>query len=283
VAHPQIVMFARLATENAQPTRVIAGQGTLLARTMHDIRYDAVNDEILVANPFAQAIMVFRGGAQGEEPPIRIIQGPNAGIVAQVDRLDVDPVHDEILVPNHDQILVYPRTGNGDVAPIRVIKGPDTQLDDVESIAVDPVNDIIVVAGARPAAAPGQTGGGGQTEGGGGELILFRRTANGNAKPLGIIVGPKTEIVRINQIQIHNGWIIATQPGKYEEQEPEGVFVGVWSIHDRGDAAPRWKLGGPNTAMKKPRGVVLNPAHKELIVADMRLNTILTYYFPELF
>jgi len=250
---------------------------------MHDIRYDAVNDEILVANPFAQAIMTFRGGAQGEEPPIRIIQGPKTEIVAQVDRLDVDTVNNEIFVPNHDQILVYPRTGNGDVAPIRIIKGPDTQLDDVESIAVDPVSNIIVVAGARPAAAPGQTGSGGQTEGGGGELILFRRTDNGNARPLGIIVGPKTEIVRINQIQIHNGWIIATQPGKYEEQEPEGVFVGVWSIHDRGDVAPRWKLGGPNTQMKKPRGVVLNPMHKELIVADMRLNTILTYYFPELF
>ena len=283
MAHPQIVIFARMAGENAQPSRVIAGQRTLLSRTMHDIRYDAVNDEILVANPFAQAIMTFRGGAEGEEPPIRVIQGPNTEIQAQVDRLDVDPINDEIFVPNHDQILVYPRTGNGDVAPIRIIKGPDTHLDDVESIAVDPVSNLIVVAGARPAAAPGQTGGGGQTEGGGGELILFRRSDNGNVQPLGVIGGPLAEIVRINQIQIHNGWIVATQPGKYEEQEPEGVFVGVWSIHDRGNVAPRWKLGGENTEIKKPRGVVLNPAHKEMIVADMRLNTILTYYFPELF
>ena len=59
MAHPQIVIFARMAGENTQPARVIAGQRTLLARTMHDIRYDAVNDEILVANPFAQAIMTF--------------------------------------------------------------------------------------------------------------------------------------------------------------------------------------------------------------------------------
>ena len=275
-----------MAGENATPTRVIAGQKTLLARTMHDIRYDAVHDEILVANPFAQAILTYRGSAQGEEAPIRIIQGPNTQIVAQVDRLDVDPVHNEIFVPNHDQILVYPRDGNGDVAPIRVIKGPDTQLDDVESIAVDPVNNVIVVAGARPAQAPGQTGGGGQVEdGSGGGFILFRRTDNGNAKPLGVIAGPKTGIVRINQIQMQpfKGWIIATQPGKYEEQEPEGVFVGVWSIRDRGDVPPRWKLGGPKSGMKKPRGAVLNPKHKELIVADMRLNTILTYYFPEIF
>src|SRR3970282_567885 len=101
-----------------------------------------------------------------------------------------------------DSIRVCPPPGNGKGAPIRVIKGPDTQLDDVESIAVDPINNIIVVAGARPAAAPGQTGSGGETEAGGGELILFRRPDNGNVKPLGIIGGPRTDIVRINQIQM---------------------------------------------------------------------------------
>ena len=57
---------------------------------MHDIRYDAVNDEFLVTNPFAQAILVFRGGAEGNEPPIRIIQGSNTQLRG-VDRLDVDP------------------------------------------------------------------------------------------------------------------------------------------------------------------------------------------------
>ena len=112
MAHPQIAVFARLAKENSQPTRVLAGQNTLLSRTMHDIRYDAVHDEIFVNNPFAQAILVFRGSAQGEEPPIRIIQGPNTRLEGQVDRLDVDPVHNEIYIPNHEKILVFPRDGN---------------------------------------------------------------------------------------------------------------------------------------------------------------------------
>lgn len=66
-------------------------------------------------------------------------------------------------------------------------------------------------------------------------------------------------------------------------QEPEGVFVGIWSIEDNGNVPPRWKIGGERSGMKKPRGVVLNPKNKELIVADMRLNSVLTYYFPELF
>ena len=284
MAHPQIAVFARLAKENSQPTRVLAGQNTLLSRTMHDIRYDAVHDEIFVNNPFAQAILVFRGSAQGEEPPIRIIQGPNTRLEGQVDRLDVDPVHNEIYVPNHEKILVFPRDGNGDVAPIRIISGPDTQLNDVESLAVDPIHNVIVTAGARPPTAPGQTRNQADQVYGG-ALLIFKRTDSGNVKPIGVIQGPKTRIVRINQIQMQTtkGWIVATQPGKYEEQEPEGVFVGVWSINDRGDVPPRWFIGGPKSQIKKPRGVALNPKDKELIVADMRLNKVLTYYFPEIF
>ncbi len=100
-----------------------------------------------------------------------------------------------------------------------------------------------------------------------------------------MIHGPKTGISRVNQLQVYppTGWIVATQPGNIEDVEPEGVFVGVWSINDNGDVAPRWKLGGPKSTLRRPRGVTLNPKHKELIVADMRLNALLTYYFPELF
>ena len=61
------------------------------------------------------------------------------------------------------------------------------------------------------------------------------------------------------------------------------MFVGVWSIKDSGDVPPRWKIAGPTSRLKKPRGVALNPRTRDLIVADMRLNAVLTYYFPKLF
>jgi len=35
--------------------------------------------------------------------------------------------------------------------------------------------------------------------------------------------------------------------------------------------------------MKKPRGVALDAKHREVIVSDMRLNAVLTFYFPEIF
>lgn len=125
----------------------------------------------------------------------------------------------------------------------------------------------------------------GTTKEGGGKLLIYNRTDNGNAKPRAVIQGPKTDIVNIHQMQISSkGWIIAAQPGESNIIiEPKDVFVGVWSVNDNGDVPPRWKIGGPKSTLKKPRGVALEPKNKALIIADMRLNAVLTYYFPEFF
>ena len=96
---------------------------------MHDVRYNAVHDEIVVPVPYSESILTFRGGADGQEAPIRIIQGPETGEIGS--RLDVDPIHDEIFTYTSDSIKVYPREANGDAAPIRIIEGPDTQLEAV--------------------------------------------------------------------------------------------------------------------------------------------------------
>ena len=275
MAHPQIATFARLAKGGDAPARTIAGQATKLSRTMHDIRYDAVNDEFLVTNPFAQAILVFRGGAEGDEPPVRIIQGSKT-MLRSPDRLDVDPVHDEIFIPNGDSILVFPRDAGGNVAPIRVIRGPDTQLRSASTLSVDATHDLLVAGlnqGRDPAAPTGA-------------LLIYNRTDNGNVKPHGVIRGPNSGIIRITQVAVNpqRKLVIATQPGAIEDMEPEGAFIGVWSLDDNGDIPPRWKIStGSTSTLKKPRGAVLDPKNKELIVADMRLNAILTYYFPEIF
>ncbi|MBI4463888.1 MAG: hypothetical protein HY647_04210 [Acidobacteria bacterium] len=286
MAHPQIAAFARLAKENTPALRVLAGQKTRLSRTMHDIRYDAAHDEIIVTNPFARAVLVFRGGAQGEEPPVRIIQGSNT-LLNSPDRVDVDTVHNEIFVPNRDSVLVFSREANGNVAPLRVIRGPQTQLRGAMGIAVDPVHNLAVV---------GNSGGGGydenfnRVEGGGrsgGALLIFNRTDSGDVRPRAAIQGPRTGIGSINQMALlpSKGWIIlpTATGGTTLAMEPEDPFVGIWSIQDNGDVPPRWKLGGPKSTLKKPRGVAVNPKNKELIVADMRLNSVFTFYFPELF
>ena len=241
---------------------------------MHDVRYDAVHDEMYVTNPFSRAILVFRGGADGEEAPIRIIQGSNTMLHGS-DRLDVDPIHNEIYVPNGDNVLVFAREAQGNVAPTRIITGPDMVKDDVGTLAVDPIHNVFVAA--KDVVRKGETEFS--------RLLIYDSRANGTIDPLRIIAGPKTEIFRINQIQIYapKGRIIATMPGAYDMQEPEGVFIGIWNVTDNGDVAPRWKIAGPGSNMLKPRGVAINAKDKEILVGDMRMNAVLTYYFPEIF
>jgi len=275
VAHPQIAVFARLAKGGEQPLRRIAGQSTKLTRTMHDIRYDAKNDEIFVTNNHADAVLAFRGTANGDEPPLRILQGSNTQLGSGGgDRLDIDPTHDEIFVPADDRVLVFPRTANGNVAPIRVIRGPETMLSNAATLSVDPVNDLLVVGLNKQGKDPN------------GALLIFNRTDNGNVKPRSVIRGPKSGIVRITQMALNPArkLIIATQPGEVNVMEPEGAFVGVWRMDDNGDIPPVMRLNtGAKTTLKKPRGVVLDYKNKEVIIADMRLNAILTFSWPEVF
>src|ERR1700758_4084698 len=107
-----------MANGGAAPERVIFGQATRLSRTMHDIRYNEKRDEISVTNPFAQAIITFKGDAKGADSPIRIIQGPHTELGSE-DTLEVDSVNNEIFIPQGDGFRVYPVEGNGDVAPLR--------------------------------------------------------------------------------------------------------------------------------------------------------------------
>ncbi len=249
---------------------------------MHDVRYDAVNDEIVVPVPYAEAILTFAGGADGQESPIRTIQGPNTGGIGS--RIDVDNIHDEIFTYTNDSIKVYPREANGDVAPIRVLTGPDTRLARLHGLAVDPINDILVVGtqssfGTYEASI-------GRRDSETGAILVFNRTDEGNTEPRAVIRGPKSEIIRINQMQTYpqRRLIIAAMPGVQDAMEPEEAFIGVWSYDDNGDVPPMWKIPvGPTTQLKKPFGVVLNPDDQEVIVSDMRNQGVLVFSVPEIF
>jgi hypothetical protein len=261
------------------PKRLIAGQAKKPSRSMHDIRYDEVHEEFYISNQFAQAVTVFSGGANGNVSPKRIIQGPKTKMTNS-DRVEVDAVHNEIFSPSADAILGFPREANWNVATIRVIRGKDTQLRQATSVVVDPVNNLLIVG--LNSGESSQSSGGRPN----GAILIFNRTDDGNVMPRAVIKGPKSGITRINQMAVYppRKLMVAAQPDPVEQMEPEGAFVGIWSKEDNGDVPTRWKINASaKSAMKKPRGVVLDPRHKELIVADMRLNSVLTFYFPEIF
>ena len=276
MGHPQIAVFARLADGNAKPTRRIEGQKTLLSRAQHGIAYDEIHDEFILPQSMAQAVLTFRGGANGEEAPIRVIQGPLTQLT-YVDRVAVDPVHNEIFVPLEDKgaVLVFPREANGNVAPIRVLQGPETQLG-ASSVVVDPVRDLLIVAGRGPL-SEGRRGI---------YLRIFNRTDQGNVKPRAVIGGPKSGLHGLaGPLAFYppKGLIIVPVAGPDISNFTSDDFVGIWSVQDNGDVPPRWTIGGPQGVLKHLHGVALVPKYKELIATDKRINAVLTFSFPEIF
>ncbi len=278
-----IAAFARLADGGAKATRKIEGQKTMLGRTMHGIAYDAIHDEIVVPQQFGQAILTFRGGANGEEPPIRVIQGSRTQLRSP-DRLAIDPVHNEIFVIERGFMLVFPREGNGNVAPIRRLEGLETGITSGSRVTVDPIRDLLIVS-ASPREADSRLG----------ELRIFNRTDDGNVKPKRIITGgPKSGTMGPSSaltVYPPTGMIVATtsayrdssgdRSSRRRGMGASGTFVGAWNIEDSGDVPPRWTI--VHNIFRSARGITLDPKHKTLIVSDKGLNSVMTFYFPEIF
>ena len=76
---------------------------------------------------------------------------------------------------------------------------------------------------------------------GSGQVLHFDRSANGNAKPLRVIRGPRTGIrnpaAALIESQPTRGFFLLGMPSNLRGS-PDN-FVGVWSVEDEGDVPPR--------------------------------------------
>ena len=263
VGHPSISAFSRTADGSVSPVRSIGGQRTLISRTIHDMAYDPIHDEIIVPAWYVFGISTFRGGDNGDVAPVRVIYGPKTQL-KNAEAVAVDPVHGEIFVPSsavnttantRDRVLVFRRQDNGDVAPIRILEGPDTGLS-MGRVTVDPVHDLLI--------ASGRDG-----------IRIFDRTASGNTKPKAFIKGGGGLMTTYPP----KGLIFVAQSGggRYVAED----YVAVWSINDSGDVPPLWEIG--RGIFYDIRGVTIDPKTKTVMATDKKLNAILTFHVPEIF
>jgi hypothetical protein len=228
-----------------------------------------------------------------------------------------DPVTDEILVPaNHAwAILTFRGDANGDVAPVRKIIGPKTQIVSPQAVAIDPVHGEIFVPQNR-------------------SVLVFPRSANGDVAPIRVLEGPDTGLRNVQRVTIdavHNLMMVSnaggirifdrtasgdTRPlrfirvagdvrlmtahpansmffavvrvGVNSGDDIEGRFdlddyVGVWSVFDDGETPARLTIGGPGLVLKDARGIALDVKNQNVMVSDKTLNAVLTFHVPEAF
>jgi DNA-binding beta-propeller fold protein YncE len=291
VTQPRIYTFDTSFSGSGTPKRLIDGQKTRLTRTMHGIAYNPVRDELIVPAPLAAAILIFKGEADGEDQPVRIIQGPKTNLIfPHVAAIDVK--RQEILVgdPGRGAVTIFDVTANGNVSPKRSTSGPKTGLDYVVGVGVDPDRELLVVASTNVGRVPGAKTG----------IYFFDIDANGNVEPLKVISGPKTGIKKPFWLQVFKGHIIVAVtnnyykpsfrldrciPGRAEVQPVPWTtdgFVGIWSLDDEGDVEPKAVIKGPLSGLCAPAALALNPKTGELLVTDSVRNAALIYRIADI-
>jgi DNA-binding beta-propeller fold protein YncE len=206
----RLVTFEYDARGNVKPKRLL-----YVPHQSWGIAFAPRRDVMALSVQTPNMFVVFRRDARKFDAPIRSVRGPRTRL-ADPHGIYFDETHNEIVVANHgnfrpaDLITSYTaydarqsrqeRTGNavdenargrfvpsslsvyngdasGDVAPLRTIQGPTSQLDWPMGVAVDEVNNEIIVA-----------------NNGDNSVLIFPRPANGDARPRRVIRGPLTGI-----------------------------------------------------------------------------------------
>jgi len=151
---PQIAIYSKDASGEDKPLRLIQGPKTRLADS-HGIALDSKR-RLLFVNNWGNiadlrvagtgrfeppSISVYPLNADGDTPPLRVIQGSKT----QLDwpgSMSIEPDTGDLYIANDmgQSILVFHGNDQGDVAPSRVIKGPKTRLTYPLGVFVDAKN-----------------------------------------------------------------------------------------------------------------------------------------------
>ena len=202
-----LTIFSREKRGNVSPTRELyTPHGTF------GIAVDEGREEMYLASQHANSIFVYRKMAEGEEKPLRTIVGGKTQI-EDPHGVAIDTRNGWLFVSNHGNgrppdgaigpggagwglqgleategedvasggyyeppsITVYPLAGDGDVAPIRLIEGPQTLLNWPSNMYYDPEHEELFVANDADDS-----------------IIVFSGRANGDTAPLRVLKGPQT-------------------------------------------------------------------------------------------
>jgi DNA-binding beta-propeller fold protein YncE len=193
-------------------------------------------------------------------------------MLAYVDNVAVDPVHNEVVAAQTltDAVLVFDREKAGDVAPIRILHGPHTKLEQPWKASVDPENNLIVVTTKT-------------------SILFFDRAADGDAAPKWAIEGPNLRAMSpriLTPVVYPAGKKVFVS---MRVRQAGDVAIGVWNYGDNGDVPP-WGVikSTPTTRLNvlTNGGLTINPAAHEVMALagdEYGSERVLIFRTPELF
>ena len=207
----RLVVFDYDARGNVKPRRLL-----YVPHQSWGIAFAPKRDVMALSVQTPNMYVVFKREAKKFDAPVRSVRGPKTQM-ADPHGIYFDETHNEVVVANHgnfrpgelitsytaydaresrqeraggealdenargkflpSSVTVYDGDANGDVAPLRVIQGPLSQIDWPMGVAVDEVNNEMIVA-----------------NNGDSSILVFPRTATGDVPPKRVIRGPLTGV-----------------------------------------------------------------------------------------
>jgi DNA-binding beta-propeller fold protein YncE len=194
--------------------------------------------------------MAFARLANGNQGPVRVIEGQASKLSRTMHGIAYDPVHDEIIVPVHlaGAVLFFKAGANGEEAPVRIIQGPHTRMLRPETVNVDLQNNEIVVG-----------------EDGGKDVLFYPRDGNGDVPPLRTIRGAKTGLDEVRGVSVDPVHNLVVVGSRSDNKGTTGVFI--FNRTDNGDVAPRAVIAGPRSGIIRIRQVEVDPEQSKIFVA----------------
>ncbi len=213
-----VVVYRKTAANNDAPLRMLEGDATELADP-HGIALDLKNDLMIVTNHGHRR---FYGGAAVstlEKETWEEWIGKTTADLNTLPRRYI-PGAGKFELPS---INIYARNANANTPPLRVIKGPKTQLNWPSHVAVHEDRGEIFVANDADDS-----------------ILVFKTSDTGDAAPTRVIKGPKTRVKNPTglTLDVKNGELWVANMGNFAAT--------VFPITADGDVAPlRVIRGGP--------------------------------------
>ncbi len=230
-------VFTREQQGNVRPARELHTGGEARGR---GFAVDSEREELFIASQHNSAVAVWPKYAEGDEPPIRLLQGDRTRL-ANPTGMALDRRRELLYVANHGQ--VSSRSAEG-ISPEYLAENRPLGTDDA-------------VPGSGRFLPP--------------SVNVFNRTASGNTPPLRVIEGPKTLLNWPAAVAIDE------RNGELFVANDIGNSVLVFAPDAEGDVAPIRVIKGPATLMDSPSGVFVDMKNNELWVANYGNHTMAVF------
>jgi DNA-binding beta-propeller fold protein YncE len=274
-----MTVWDRSARGDVSPVRKVA-----TPQSSFGIAGDEETQEVLVTVQNENAVVIYKKTAKDQDLPVRMIQGAKT-LLADPHGIAVDPKADLVYVtnwgttadrnysvnrlgrprtPNWPEVSIIPGTGKfglpsitvyrkdaqGDVAPLRVIQGPRTQMDWPTSIAVHPDRGELFVANDT-----------------GDSITVYRADATGDAAPIRVIKGPRsmTKNPFGVALDLMNNELWVANLGSHSAT--------VFPVDASGDPAPKRVIrsgpaGEPSPTIANPHTIAFDTKREEILVSN---------------